>query len=32
VIVTHAPEVARRADRRVLMRDGELVGDERTAS
>jgi putative ABC transport system ATP-binding protein len=29
VIVTHAPEVARRADRRVLMCDGRIATDER---
>ena len=28
VIVTHAPEVARRAHRRVLMRDGQIVDDD----
>jgi putative ABC transport system ATP-binding protein len=27
VIVTHAPEVARRAHRRVTMRDGQIVDD-----
>jgi len=28
VLVTHAPEVARRADRLVLMRDGRIVADQ----
>jgi ABC-type lipoprotein export system ATPase subunit len=32
VIVTHAPEVARRAHRRVAMRDGRVVADQVTAS
>jgi putative ABC transport system ATP-binding protein len=31
VLVTHAPEVARRADRLVLMRDGRIIADQSTS-
>ena len=32
LIVTHSPEIAERADRIVRMKDGKVVGDERTVA
>jgi putative ABC transport system ATP-binding protein len=31
VLVTHDHELASRADRRIMLKDGEIIGDERAA-